>query len=882
MTNVTPADPTQGLSREELLKLVKPSLKSLIDEQIDQDIDPERVRMMLEAREANLYWKGDQYHALALEGNEVNFSGIGSPYSSLNVDDLGEDTEKYDTTVNHYRGFGKKFVSLIGSAPPSIHIEPDNPEDEAASENAEQAESTIRVFEAWWNRTRLHRRICLGLWKSNTMFGYVQHLADAARFGTRKEPEYAYNEQEIVPAGRECPQCGDRTPDPTGGQDPLQPQPPADPLAESETPLPGLEASVPGPTSDEPIVEDSTAAPLPADLAGSEPPPEPLPPSTDIICRSCGAPLSPDTYRPAVTSQVPTQSGVKEYPNSRTDLTVFDILSVTVPNEATSVDDCPWLRLDREQHKAKLLSYGAANGWSRELLDKIRKSEASTGETPGQTQANVARRERESPSSLRYPRKGLLTTVEYWITNDMLELINDEEHRQALKDHFPRGLRVVKVLDDIAELKDEALVDHWDSCAPDTSDTIHADPVGKDFIPIQDQYNDSINIGQETLNRQLPQAIGDPRVVDFAKLNSRSFRPNEIIPGRENATSNLKEGIAPLPKAEMSDQHIPFNKQLLEDGKVITGMVDTLWGGQGQTKTAHEAEMLKAQGLQGLGIPWDELRGFWERISMKALKLTVKYGASIEIAPGDARSGMPATPIDFMTLNVEGIHAKSEEAFPVSWSQKRDQLNMDLQSPNAPVLISMMGYDHPLNAPLIKDLRGLPGLTMPNYDLAIYAMSRIRELLKSPPIQQPQLAPDPVTGQMIPTGGVELVPSIQPDPFIERNHQFFAELIRGWCASAAGRRQAKANAEGFENVKAYGQAHEMALQQEQMAQQAAAQPPQDAKGSKGGTQDSGADAPNVGDVPPTSSPSPLPPEGSGPPGGSPGVNGPEGGTALLA
>jgi hypothetical protein len=764
-----PLDPTQtpaALSAEDVLKLTKKELLDLVTNEVDLDVDAEKVRMFLEARKGNLYWKGDHYHALTLQGNQVNYASIGTPKTpSLGADD-GDDSEIFATTINNYRGLGKKFIAVVGNKPPSVKAVADNPEDEESERNAREADVAIRVLRAQWDEQRLHRRLALGLWKSNTMFGYVRYIADGDRYGYTEVPQFGLDEQEIQPAGYECQTCGQRTPAPDPNLDGLPPG--------------GM-----GPQGTEGLEQEPSSV-LPTSGGNSNP-----------IC-SCGSELGPETFRTAVSSQVPVPNGTEQYPKGKVVHSLYDVLSVTVPTEATGIDDCPWLRLEYEEHRGRLVSlYGKQNP---ELVEKIRKWTGQQNDSASQGTGVIARQERDSPNSFHYQKKNLITYSRYWLTPAMYWLIADDEMRQIIGSRFPDGIRVTKVLDEIVEIDGEKLVDVWECCQPDASDTIHADGLGKDYIPIQDLINDGVNIGKETLTRQIPQAIADPAVINLDLMGGKNFRPAEIIPAKPNVGSRLGDSIFPLPKAEMNDQLTPFLDAMQVRGENITGILPAIYGGEGPSQTAHEAEMKRNQALQQLNIPWDEIRGYWARIYQKGVKQLAKYGTQIEMAPGDAKMGFPADKIDVANLSMEGWHTEAEEAFPMTYGQRRDQLNLDMQG--GPELLQMLGWTHPANQSAIQELRGFPGFVNPGADLHEYLKIRVRELLKGAPIQQP----DPNTGQ------IQTVPSVQPDPFIESDHNSAAEIIRWWCYSPAGRNAQRTNPQGFENVKAYGLAHQNMIQ----------------------------------------------------------------------
>lgn len=743
------------LSKEELLEIARPHLTGIIEQDIDIDFDWDQFQVVLETRRGNLYWSGNHYHALRLEGNELKFTTVGTPIAGLSGTGAmsaieAGDEELFNTVVNNYRGLGRKFIGVIGAKPPRVFAIADNVEDQESEEAAEQADIAIRVLNSWWDAKHINRRLLLGLWKSNTMFIHVRYRVDGDLWGVTEEPVLEPRPREIAPAGFECTVCGERSP------------------------APGA-------------------------------------------CLACGAPIDPAMYRPPETAMVPVQVGTKLIPNGRTDITPYDVLSVTVPTYATSISDCDWLKLEKEVPKGRLLQIFPQH---REKI--LGQDKGSSSTTPGGESSFIARSERDSPVKSSQQHKNLITFRQYWLALSQIEMIEDEPIREALKLAFPDGIRATKIGDHIIEIENERLSDVWEMCQPDVSDTIYTDSLGKDYIPVQDAYNDATNIGVETMTRQLPTAVADPEVIDLHQLAQRSFRPAEILPAKKGARmGNLSEGFYALPKAEMNEQMLPFIQALNTEGQNITGILPSIYGGEGPSQTAHEAEMKKNQALQQLSLQWDNIRQCWAKVFEKGIKQLAKYATKMELAPGDEAAGMEAEVLDPTRLAQKGWHCESDEAFPMSYAQQRDQIQMTLQG--GPEIVQMLGLMHPMNKPLLHRTLGFPGLYTPDKDLVDYIFSRIRLLLKSAPLEQI----DPITGMP------KLQPSMQPDPFIEANGQACAEIIRCWCLSKAGQAAAKKKPEGFANVLAYGQMHEEIAAEQAMLAAQAGQDPASGQGGPG-------------------------------------------------
>ena len=90
--------------------------------------------------------------------------------------------------------------------------------------------------------------------------------------------------------------------------------------------------------------------------------------------------------------------------------------------------------------------------------------------------------------------------------------------------------------------------------------------------------------------------------------------------------------------------------------------------------------------------------------------------------------------------NVGDVEPEISEAFPVSWSQKRDVIMnlMQMKNPNVDAVIQ-----HPENSSMVASIIGMPEMYIPGDDDRTKQLMEIADLVQSEPIMGP---PDPMTG----------------------------------------------------------------------------------------------------------------------------------------
>ena len=712
-------------SQEQLREMLKEPVTKLIETDISQDVEPDRQFLYRRVLKNDLYWRGIQYLVWNSQTNSyVDVNGVS--ISSQGARNSGDQNGTFDEVYNIYRGAGKKFAAVLGQRSPNVKAVADDPSDESSVTATHAADTAATVFRATWQADQVNMDLAQRLWKSGTCFFYTPWVADGDKYGFREEPQVQQGTASIGNSEYSCQNCGTETP-----KDQIDPQNPS--------------------------------------------------------CPNCQAQLGPQDLQKPDDFDVPQMSGTQKYPNGAVELQLYDLFSVTCTCFGKTIDDLPWLKLEFEEYKGVLLKaypeIRQMDGFNMSGTDGSGSS--NTGDGLGA----MVRASQASPmGNANTSRSSRWNYRRTWLTTSMYESIEDSNTRNLIYSHFPDGMKVTQINDQIVKLENEKLSAVWSVVKPDQSEYILAEPWGQDLIPAQDLTNDLNAIGAETIKRGIPVTLADPRIIDFKLWKSHQAQPAEVIPVLPGYGQSLGEGMYQLPAAAFSGQQVGFLAGIVQQAMENVGVVPAIFGGEDGDQTAHEAEIKKNAALQQLGMVWLGMRKGWERAYTNGVKILAKYGSGQLKGVRQGAGGAESVIIDMASVQDSGWHFEAEEAIPQTWGQKRDMLLWMMEKP--PNVVQAYGFADPMNLEMNKSLLGFDGYVMPGVALQKKTIKVIQKLLQQKVIQDPN--------------GGDPQPSIpldwQDDP------QQVTNTVKEWLLSASGMEAADNNPDGYANVVAYGKA----------------------------------------------------------------------------
>lgn len=210
-----PAPPTD----EELLSALAPTLDLVIKEDVEGDTDAEKTWQYNNARRNYLFFRGMQFIAPTFRNGYADYAPV-SGWQSPSAGDNGGDGS-YDYTRNITRGYGTKFVAVLGQRAPNVVAVPDDPTDERSSRAARQANQVSAILNSWWDIDQKNIEVAMWMWITGPAYIYTPWNADGLTYGFREEPKYRMETQPMgepsyrcmgcsasLPAPGICPDCG--------------------------------------------------------------------------------------------------------------------------------------------------------------------------------------------------------------------------------------------------------------------------------------------------------------------------------------------------------------------------------------------------------------------------------------------------------------------------------------------------------------------------------------------------------------------------------------------------------------------------------------------------------------------------------------------------
>jgi hypothetical protein len=211
MTNLGPAE--KPPSPEQLLAALKKPLSDLIATEIDAEFEPEKVWQYNYARRNALFFRGLQFLAPDKVNGVNDYVPIGGMWGG-GANGQGGGADCYDYTRNIIRGFGNKFIAVIGQRSPNVTAVADDPQDEKSMKACRQANEANAILNAHWDVDERNIEIAFWVWTTGPAYIYTPWNADGEMYGYRQEPKYRTEQQPMGDPYFHCVQCGADSPQP--------------------------------------------------------------------------------------------------------------------------------------------------------------------------------------------------------------------------------------------------------------------------------------------------------------------------------------------------------------------------------------------------------------------------------------------------------------------------------------------------------------------------------------------------------------------------------------------------------------------------------------------------------------------------------------------
>lgn len=533
-------------------------------------------------------------------------------------------------------------------------------------------------------------------------------------------------------------------------------------------------------------VEDTISCPK---CGWSAPAQEAHPP---VPCPQCGAPLTEENVTQEEPISVPEDGGTEDIPKGRQVISVFGALNVKRPQHTDEQSEWHYLGLEEEVHYCKLR---AAHS---DKADKIKPGAHGGGEDAYERNARLSVSENTRMSvQTGSGTASLVTHARVWLRPTAFWMCDNQAHREALLEAFPRGglfeFAGDIYLDSEAISMDDALV----SCHAMPGRGQHRPAVGSATISVQDRLNSLSNISMETYEYGIPITYRDENTfssdADSEQRAAPGLEVGVVLGPGEDINDKILQTRADSVSPDMHEHMMELFGPVADQ---ISGAYPALSGaGEGAPETLGQQSMQRDQAMGRMGIFYVNLKQAHADLMTVSCRDYEQHADGIVKIPVFGQSGdFESETVDITALEGDAeAYPEGDENFPELWNQQRSTMERIMASPWGAELIKDMG-----NAELLLRMSGIPDLKIPGIDSWRKQLKEIAQLTKMPE------GDDMLSG---------IAPMVQVDPVNDDN--VVEEACCGWWLnSEQGQKLKLKNEIGWEAVSQHRAKHKSAIPQQ--------------------------------------------------------------------
>lgn len=498
------------------------------------------------------------------------------------------------------------------------------------------------------------------------------------------------------------------------------------------------------------------------------------------VCPQCGSPEPPKVSKTKV--DVPVMTGQEELPKTRVKIDVFGPLHFKVSYYARNQSECSYFMLFGDLGKDRVkYTYP-------DFCDEI----------DAETLTNMdrfARSEYLNSSGSDLTQNSLVTVVKTWLRPMAFFRENKKNIRERLLKKFPKGCRVTLIGKNkiFVEAVEEDLDSRWEIGQAGLSTYIHSDPILRPLVMIQEMRNQLVNLIMETINHGISSDFADPSVLNFDLYGKFEAVPGYIYQTKAGRPGEpIGNAFYSTSRSILSREVGAFLAQLDKDAQFSIGSFPSVYGGpsEGKSRTFSEYAASRQMALQRLSIIYNLLTDWWLRTLSGCVDLYVENIVEDEKFTKFENGSYINVWIKLSELQGKtgGVEPEASETFPVSLAQKKD-LIMKLMELNNPFINNALYL--PENARVIQDVMALNEFKLPGEAQRVKQCIEINELLKEAPL-------NPLMSTIPPEEGVD-------------DDAVHSATCQSFLVDTVGLDAKRTNPEGYANVLAHKQQHDMAL-----------------------------------------------------------------------
>lgn len=454
-----------------------------------------------------------------------------------------------------------------------------------------------------------------------------------------------------------------------------------------------------------------------------------------------------------------------------------------------------------------------------DFASDIESADTSTAEASFERTARLGiLANRKSGAAYGEAHKGLVTQHVAWIRPSRYRKASDEVRRE-LKALYPNGVRCTmisgKAVECVGQSMEEELRVEW----PSPGQGQNRPSLLHDLVPIQEAFNDCMNMLREHFEFSIPATWIAEGSVDSEALSEQRSAPGVIHTITVPSGASINDLIMQEQVAQLPPELVSNIDRLLSLAQFISGDLPSLSGeGDPHSETAEGQKMLSDQAKGQLSPAWAGIQwlfaGTYEIAIKKAAELVSdRESIAISGGPTGQQRFNPAAILD----GTWGCYPDTDSSFPETMADKRASFSMLTQRLGAAGEAGLAIVMHPDNLKLAKQYSGLDDFIIIQAEARDKQLMEIEQLLQESPVPDESQMPQymQMTQQAQAQGQQPPPPPMKSSVDVDADwdfHQYELDKLQEWLSSTACREeQQKGNIPGIQNVKLHGAAHKAAL-----------------------------------------------------------------------
>lgn len=715
--------------------------------------DTVRRWQLQRVRKSRDYYNGRQWQVWSAEKQTY------IPMAEVPASVYGGETDDEDDdpiyTWNLYKATGEFISSIITGSSPTVRFFPEDASNAMDVATAKAASDIVKIFHRTNDIDNILDQEAFYLYNDGMFAAYVRHVIDKQRFGTRVVPVMGQVPYEISPAMNVCGRCGSANP--------------------------------------------------PVDEYGAG------------QCAQCRAILTADGNIPAEMGTKEDQVGEETKVNGAEVLDLYGVTNVRISPEARDLDESMYLILQQEIDPAIIKALHPKTATDNDFQP------SSTA--VGIPEERMARAQQSHALWMSGPFSGSdenykrVTYTKIWLRPAFFYRLKEIDQRDKFLSLFPDGAFFAYGGDTYLESRNECMDDYWVICHAYPGDTSMRPSIGESMLDPQDALNDLMYSEMQVARHAVGTLYVDSDAVDQDFTRQSRVRGGMMQSVKRINGEPIGSNFFAMEPAGMNGHAVQLRQEIF--GGISQYLSGTLPGVTGQSdpnlKTAKAYSQAREQAMGRIAMIWRQMKRAHSRIAGLAVKHFIAnrqgdYSFS-ELTP----YGFKNKVIKYADLAGQIIaYPETDEAYPVSASDKREQLLQLLQTGD-PALAGAV--TDPENFDYLKAANGLSGLKLPGEAARNKQFREIQKLLAAEPTIQPippspvmdpntgAPAIDPMTGQpMMNPPSQEEVSSI-PVEMITDDHAMEFKACQIWLNSEEADNAKVDNPAGHRNVVLHAESH---------------------------------------------------------------------------